>query len=96
MPARTNTFPFVNATGCFCTSFHILVGASVQVMFCIVYVYAVAGVTFYGGLVTTDETSEHYQKLAGSDYVQVCYQLGMHTICICSNVQWSEDMHGFT
>jgi hypothetical protein len=46
-----------------------LVGS--QVMFCIVYVYAVAGVTFYGGLVTRDRSSIHYQKIANMAYVQV-------------------------
>ena len=44
-------------------------------MFCIIYVYAVAGVTFYGGLVTTDQSSPHFQKLTGGDYVRDNYML---------------------
>jgi hypothetical protein len=43
----------------------------VQVMFCIIYVYAVAGVTFYGGLVTKDPTNSHFKKLASTDYYHV-------------------------
>lgn len=39
-----------------------------QVMFCITYIYAVTGVAFYGGLVTKDPNSKHYQKLSNMDY----------------------------
>jgi hypothetical protein len=44
-------------------------------MFCIVYVYAVAGVTIYGGLITRDKSSIHYQKIASTAYSQVCLDI---------------------
>jgi hypothetical protein len=42
-------------------------------MFCIVYLYAVCGVAFFGGYVTLDSESPHYQKLSKMAYGQSGY-----------------------
>jgi hypothetical protein len=53
----------------------IIARTCVQVMFCIIYVYAVTGLAFYGGLVTKDPKNKHYEKLASMDYGKNDYWL---------------------